>query len=611
MQRNHQSARWRFPFLFGAAVFAAWCLVIYSGCFHPARPTTKAEAVVEEEKGPPWFVDATDELGLDFVHDAGPTGSYFMPQSFGSGCAFIEDPDGTLYVYLLQCAGPSMHLGAGFVCGGAVPALDRAGFTPTAVNRLYRRLPSGKFQDVTAGSGLDIAGYNHGVAVGDINNDGLPDVVVTQYGGVKLFLNRGGGHFEDVSEEAGVGTTLWCASAAFVDYDRDGLLDLLVVAYVDYDPKKDCFAADGGKDFCGPKQQRPTCCKLYHNLGAMPAKDGKPAARVRFEDVSFASGIGQLAGPGLGIVCADFDGDGWPDFFISNDGQPNRLWMNQHDGTFVDEAVSRGVAYNVMGNAFAGMGVAVGDTTNSGLLDLYVTHLNQETNTLWRQDHKRGYFRDRTADANLLASRWHGTGFGTLFADFDLDGALDLAVVNGRVYRGSPARNTGLGFWEVFTDRNQLFANDGTGKFRDVSEATPAFCGRWNVGRGLACADINDDGAPDLLVTSIGDRARLYRNIAPDRGHWLKVRAIDPKLKRDVYGAEVHVRCGQRQYLRLIYPADSFLCSSLPTALFGLGNATHVDSVLVVWPDGKPPEEFDGGPVDRLMILRRGEGHAP
>jgi hypothetical protein len=330
---------------------------------------------------------------------------------------------------------------------------------------------------------------------------------------------------------------------------------------------------------------------------------------VRFEDVSFASGIGRLPGPGLGVVCADFDGDGWPDIFVANDGQPNRLWINRKDGTFRDAAVSRGAACTAMGRSYAGMGVALGDVNNDGLLDLYVTHLGIETNTLWRQ-HRRGQFLDATQQAGLLATRWHGTGFGTLMADFDNDGSLDLAAVNGRVFRGGPARDPSLGFWETYAERNQLFANDGTGAFRDVSPSNPALCGHWNVGRGLAQGDFDNDGGQDLLVCSIGGRVRLLRNKAPQRGHWLKVRAIDPRLHRDAYGAEVRVRAGGREQIRLVQPGGSYLSSNSPLAHFGLGAAEQIEWLVVTWPDGLR-EKFPGGGVDRPVELRRGEGRQP
>jgi enediyne biosynthesis protein E4 len=573
----------------GMSTFSRWAACLFLcmsvglfGCWS-AKPSQVN--LLDETEGSVWFEDVTEALGLDFVHDPGPTDTLFMPQSMGSGCAFIHDGDGTLYIYLLQNAGPDSK----------------------AVNRLYRQLPDGTFRDVTAGSGLDVAGYNLGVAVADVNNDGLPDVLVTQYGSIRLFLNLGGGRFEDVTTEAGLNNPLWGASAAFLDYDRDGWLDLVVVNYLDYDPKRDCHAPDGKKDFCGPNNFPGLCSKLFRNRSPVPAKDGKPTARVRFEDVSFASGIGRLPGPGLGVVCADFDGDGWPDIFVANDGQPNRLWINRRDGTFVDEAVSRNVAYTAMGKAFAGMGVAIGDVYNDGMFDLYVTHLNNETNTLWKQG-PRGRFRDRTVESGLTATHWRATGFGTLMADFDLDGSVDIAVVNGRVFRGGPAKDTALGFWETYAERNQLFANDGSGKFRDLSPANKAFCGSWNVARGLACADFNNDGAPDLLMTTTGGRARLFRNVAPNRGHWLKVRALDPQLKRDAYGAEVLVRAGDRKWLRLINPAQSYLSSSSPLALFGLGTVTQVDSILVSWPDGSR-EVFPGGDVDRSIVLRKGEGH--
>jgi hypothetical protein len=232
---------------------------------------------------------------------------------------------------------------------------------------------------------------------------------------------------------------------------------------------------------------------------------------------------------------------------------------------------------------------------------------------LWRQG-PRGQFRDRTLESGLAATR-RATGFGTIMADFNHDGALDIAVVNGEVSRGVTPKNktTDLGFWGSYADKNQLFANDGTGKFREVSSENGAFCGYWNVGRGLVCADFDNDGAPDLLVTAIGSRARLFKNVAPNRGHWLKVRAIDPKWNRDAYGAEVRVRAGGKEYLRPISPAESFLCSGSPIAHFGLGAADTVEWVRVTWPDGETAqtETFAGGPADRLIQVRRGEGRTP
>jgi hypothetical protein len=572
----------------GFLLAAVSLLALFIGCScspSTTSPTTSESA--EPPTEPPWFEDVTEAVGLDFVHDPGPLGTYFMPQSMGTGCAFFDfDGDGLIDIYLLHHGGPKGKK-----------------------NQLFKQLPGGTFKDVSAGSGLDIAGNSLGVAIGDVNNDGLPDVLVTQYGGIKLFLNRGNGHFEDVTEVAGLVNPLWGVSASFVDYDRDGLLDLVVVNYLDYDPKRDCLSPQGVKDFCGPSMFQGTCSKLFHNRGPASPVSEKASDQVRFEDVSFASGIGQVPGPGLGVVCADFDGDGWPDIFISNDGQPNRLWINQKNGTFKDEAVSRGLAFTEMGKAYAGMGVAIGDVSGSGMFDLYVTHLGSETNTLWRQV-SRGQFRDRTFVSGLASAARHGTGFGTLMADFDLDGTPDIAVVNGRVVRGGPARDSSLGFWETYAERNQLFANDGTGKFRDISPSNPAFCAHWNVGRGLACADFNNDGAPDLLVTSIGGRARLFRNSAPNRGHWLKVRAFDPKLKRDAIGAEVRVRSGTQEWLRLINPGVSYLSSSETTGLFGLGKTTAVDTIQVTWPDGAV-EVFPGGAVDRPVEVRKGEGRAP
>jgi hypothetical protein len=317
--------------------------------------------------------------------------------------------------------------------------------------------------------------------------------------------------------------------------------------------------------------------------------------------------MGRLPGPGLGVVCADFDGDGWPDVFVANDGAPNHLWLNQRDGTFQEQAVQRGVAYNGMGQAQAGMGIALGDVDGDGLFDLFVTHLTEETHTLWKQG-PRGLFQDHTAPAGLIDSAWRGTGFGTLLADFDHDGALDLALVNGRVAARATAVDGPLGpFWGRYGDRNQLFAGDGRGSFHDISLQNAALCGRWNVARGLVRGDVDGDGAQDLLVTAIGGRARLYKNVAPKRGHWLAVRALDPARKRDAYGAVVRVRAAGRHHVAWLHPAESYLCSSEPVAHFGLGKANEVESVEVLWPDGKY-EAFPGGAADRRVTVRKGEG---
>ncbi len=543
------------------------------------RPTAPAPAE-GEPTDPGWFEDVTDKVGLDFVHDAGPTdGSYFMPQIIGSGAALFDfNNDGRLDILLLQNGGPQS----------------------ASKNKLYQQLPDGRFKDVSAGSGLDFAGYNMGVAVGDIDNDGWPDVLITQYGGVKLLLNNRDGTFKDVTKEAGLDVPGWSTSAAFFDYDRDGRLDLVIVRYLDYDPTIACTASSGTSDYCNPKSFSGMTALLYHNVGSR----GRP----QFEDVTAASGLGRTPGPGLGVICADFDGDGWPDIFVADDGKPNRLWINQKDGTFKEEAVRRGVAYNGMGLAQAGMGVALGDADGDGLEDLFVTHLGEETNALWVQG-PRGLFRDRTGVSGLAAPHWRGTGFGTVMADFDLDGALDIAVANGHVHRNLSATGPAeLGpYWSAYAERNQLFAGDGHGRFRDLSPAQPELCGRPNVGRGLAVGDVNNDGAPDLLVTTAGGRARLLLNRAPNRGHWLAVRPLDPALGRYAVGAVVTVRAGGKSWLRRADPAGSYLCSGDPRALFGLGPASAVDGIEVIWPDGTR-EAFDGGPADRVMELHKGRG---
>lgn len=535
-----------------------------------------------------WFADVTEQIGVDFVHDVGDVGRFWQPQIHGSGVALFDfDHDGRLDIYLLNFGGPDSK----------------------SINRLYKNMPDGTFKDVTAGSGLGIGGYNTGVAVGDVNNDGWPDVVVTQYGGVKLFLNRGDGSFVDATEDSGLKNPLWGCSASFVDYDRDGRLDLVIVNYLDDEPTMTCLNPKAKRDYCGPTHFPGTVSKLFHNLGRKD-KTAKPgtAGAVRFQDVTIQAGLAKAPGPGLAVYCADLTGDGWPDILIVNDNKPNHLWVNQQNGMFVEEAFLRGIAVDSMGQAQAGMGVAVGDVNGDGLLDIYMTHLASERNTLWQQGPKRGEFRDRTALAGLLGSEWRGTGFGTLMADFDQDGWPDIAVANGRVAQGSTDVNAALGpHFQHYGERNQLFRNEGDGKFRDVSRLNAPLCGTANVARALACGDLDGDGALDLVITTAGNRARVFRNTAAPRGHWLLIRAVDPQFQRDAYGAEIRVRAGQRHWLRIVNPGDSFQSSSDPRAHFGLGAAERVDAIHVVWPDGLA-EVFPGGVPDRIVELRRGEG---
>jgi hypothetical protein len=535
---------------------------------------------------PPWFEDVTDRVGLHFVHDPGPgLDAYFMPQIMGSGAALLDyDQDGRLDILLLQGAGPDS----------------------TARNKLFHQEADGTFRDASAGSGLDFAGFCTGVAVGDVNNDGLPDVLVTLYGGLRLFLNLGQGKFRDATREAGLDTAHWATSAAFFDFDRDGWLDLVVVQYVDYDAAHEAFTARGERDYPNPSSFRGSVAQLYHNAGAIgrAGKDKPPP--VRFEDVTDKSGLGSRKGPGLGVVCLDFDGDGWPDIFVANDGKPNHLWINRHDGTFREEALQRGLALNSMSQPRANMGVAVGDVDGDGLFSVFVTHLTDEQHTLWRQG-PRGVFQDRTAVTGLAPPHSRGTGFGTVMADFNHDGWLDVAVANGRVSVSPLPGPAELGpFWSRYAERNQLFANEGKGHFRDIGRSNPALCGTPGVYRGLAVGDVDGDGAPDLLLTATAGPARLLRNVAPGRGHWLLVRAYDPSLHRDAYGAELTLHAGGRRQRRWVNPGTSYLCSNDPRAHFGLGDSARFDRIDVRWPDGSA-ETFPGGPADRVLELRKGK----
>jgi len=562
------------------------------GCAGPTAPTgptgpTAPEATPPAAAAdPPWFEEVTAELGLDFHNDAGtPDDSYFLPQIIGAGGALFDfDGDGRLDIYLLNHAGPNGR-----------------------PNQLFQQLPDGRFKNVSAGSGLDYAAVCHGVAVGDVNNDGWPDLVVTEYLGVRLFLNNGNGTFRDVTGPAGLKNPQWATSAAFLDYDRDGWLDLVIVNYVEFDRSHPCTSANGRRDYCNPNTFPGTVSRLFRNRGPRP----DDRATVAFEDVTTRAGLDSRTGPGLGVVCADFTGDGWPDVFIANDGKGNHLWVNQKDGTFKEEGALRNVAYNAMGRAEGNMGIAWGDIDGDGLQDLFVTHLITETNTVWRQG-PRGVFQDRTATTGLHRPAERATGFGTVLADFDCDGAPDVVVLNGAVLRNTPSASASAGasFWDQYRQRNQLFVNDGRGRFRDVSAANAGpkgLCGFPTLGRGLAVGDVSNQGQIWLLATEIAGPARLFRCVAPRNGRWLVVRAYDPDLKRDALGADITIRAGNRTWVRTVQSSGGYLTASDPRVHFGFGAIDRLDSVHVVWPDGTA-ELFPPPDLDRHVELRKGSG---
>lgn len=553
-------------------VWAFVLLSFLSGC------QSRTNNPKSEPSSPALFTDVTGRSGLHFVHDPAVDGTYFMPESIGSGGAFLDyDNDGDLDILLLNGA--------------------RRGDTGPPLNsRLFRQEPASKFQDVTESSGLINTGYGMGVAVGDLDNDGDVDVYITNYQEDVLFRNNANGTFTNITKEAGITNSNWGTSAVFFDYNRDGYLDLYVATYVKFDPALTCTDRAGRQDYCGPASYRGLPDVLYRNNG-----------NGTFTDVSVESGITASPGKGLGVVSADFNRDLYPDLYVANDQEPNFLWINKKNGKFEEQATLWGSAVNALGQAEAGMGIALGDADNDDNFDLFITHLRNETNTFYRNNGDSG-FQDDTAASGLGGPSLPYTGWGTGFFDYDHDGDLDLALVNGRVTRGPllTAHNP-PSYWDHYAEPNMLFENTGDGRFRNVSEKTGKFSSEIENSRTLAFGDVDNDGDVDLLVTNEGGPARLYYNDVPKRGHWLMIRALNPALHRDAIDARVTVFASGKKWNRLINPGYSFLTTNDPRAHFGLGTANAIDKIVVQWPDGAL-ESFPPPAVDRFVTLMKGKG---
>ena len=548
-----------------------------------------------------WFTDAASGSGLHFVHFNGATGEFHVPEIMAPGAGMLDyDSDGDLDVYLVQ----------GQMLREDEP-LSRALFPPRGTlrpaGRLYRNdlllhadgTRSMRFTDVTAESGIDARGYGMGIATGDVDNDGWIDIYLTNFGRNQLFRNNGDGTFVERSRESATDDDGWGVSASFVDYDRDGWLDLYVGNYLQYDvdTAAACPGRTGGRDYCAPHHGgpadtgafRPQPDRLYRNTG-----DG------RFDDVSATALQGQLFGAALGVVAADFDGDGWPDIYVANDGHENQLWMNRGDGTLTNAAPLSGTAVNADGNAEASMGVDAGDFDNDGDEDLFMTHLTSQTNTMYEND-GAALFRDRSAVSGLGPPSFRYTGFGTAWFDFDNDGWLDVLAANGTVQ--DVGQDPGAPF--PYAQRNQLFRNLANGQFEDVTDRAGAAFASSEVSRGAAFGDIDNDGDVDVLLANDNGPARLLVNQVAGRRHWLGLRLVGTS-SRDMLGARVEIlRYDGTTLWRRSRTDGSYASANDPRVHFGLGDAAEVRRVRVHWPDGTL-EEWPGLPIDRWTTLTRG-----
>lgn len=507
------------------------------------------------------LVDVTSSSGLLFQHNSGAFGGKFLPETLGSGCAFLDyDGDGWQDILLVN--------------GTDWPGHKRTRSTL----KLYRNNRNGTFTDVTRKAGLDIEMYGMGVAAGDYNNDGFPDIFITCVGQSRLFKNTGKGTFIDVTKTSGLaGHMGFSTSAIWFDYDRDGLLDLFVCNYVKWSPEHDVFCSLDGKhkSYCTPEAYRGDTCWLFHNRG-----------NGTFEDVTAVSGIFDSSSKSLGVAMFDYDHQGWLDLVVANDTQPNKLYRNQQNGKFKDIAVEAGLAYSTEGKPRAGMGVDIADFENSGAPGIAITNFDNEMIGLYRASGKQGFTDIATQNGVGLASK-DRLGFGCTFFDANLDGYLDLAVANGHI--DDTVRNIrgNVGYAQP----PQLFLNDGHAKFTDVAAAAGGGFDSPKVGRGLAYGDFDRDGDQDLLITTNNGPAFLYRNDQLSGNHSLRLRLQGTKSNRDGIGAVVRIFYGGVSQSRMVKAGSSYLSQSELPLTFGLGKNDTVERMTVEWPSGRL-EEF-------------------
>jgi hypothetical protein len=564
-------------------------------------------SVSAQEKTPqptptPIFSDISETSGLNFTHFNGMTGKMYLPEIMGSGAAFFDfDNDGDMDVFLVQgkVLEPDVKPEkAIYPWKGSEPPTGRLFRNDLVINKDGTRTI--KFTDVTKKSGIVADGYGFGVATGDLNNDGFADLYICNLDSNKLFLNKGDGTFTDITLKSGTDDPGWSVSAAFFDYDRDGWLDLMVANYGVFNIRDvpRCFSSTSAKDYCGPKAFNIARNTLFRNKG-----DGT------FENVTVTSGLSADDGHSLGIVTADFNDDDWIDIYVANDGDPNQIWINQKNGKFENDGFLSGSAVNRDGKAEASMGVDAGDFNGDGKEDIFITHLLEETHTLYTNTGD-AVFEDITSTSNLNLPNQRLTGFGTLFFDLDNDSRLDLFIANGSVKRFQEIKRPGNTYPndDIYPlgHRNQLFQSLGNGKFADVSDKAGPNFSLYEVSRGAAFGDIDNDGDTDILVVNNSGKARLLLNNVGTENNWLGLRLIGKDTKREMLGSKVEIIISDKNILRRRIRTDGSYSSAQDSRLLvGLGKIKKIEKIRITWSSGKT-EEWNNVPFNKYTTLTEG-----
>lgn len=540
-------------------------------------PVSGQDAPIESLQAEPMqYVDATREAGIQFRHVSGAFGKKYLPETMGSGCAFLDvDGDGWQDILLVNSTiWPGQKGQKGY------PAL-------------YKNNRNGTFTDITKQAGLMVELYGMGVAAGDYDNDGRPDIYITGLGQSRLFHNIGGEQFEDVTVKAGLINRDFSTSAAWLDYDRDGHLDLFVCNYVEWSIEKDLYCTLDGKtkSYCKPDSYKGQSVRLYRNRG-----------NGQFEDVTERTGLLDPTCKALGVTVLDYDMDGWSDIFVANDTEPNKLYHNER-GTFTEQGVSAGVAFNEAGVARAGMGTDAADVDGSGYPSLIVGNFSNEMLALYHNE-GTGLFIDEAPLSNIGQATLLSLTFGCFFYDYDLDGLEDIFLANGHVADDINRVQPKV----TYAQAPKLFRNLGKKRFEEVSRRLGADFQRPLVGRGAAYGDYDNDGDLDLLINCNNSQARLYRNDATNRNRAFRIKTVGVKSNRDGIGAVVTVRLADGSSHWKVVKSGSSYCSQSELPLtFGLGQSERVSLVEVRWPSGQLDRVIDL-PADRVVVIKEGEG---